>query len=336
MENFNSKLEPFFTKKKQLSLYRFSLPFTKPIKFKNHCLTSREGLWLVQHNSQGDDFIGEISPLPAFSQETLAQCEQQILMSLQGKRTDLTLSPSIHFALFCLNQKVPYQQPNQTPDLTTVPLLQGTQPEIKARYQALNGPNLVKLKVARDSVDEEIQILQSLIAINPKIRFRLDANQQWSAAQYSIFLKKIDSKYIDYIEEPTFSFIDNLAISNQFNVQIGLDESLLSETETPINDCIKALIIKPTLIGHTPKIQALLKHAQEQQLSVSISASFESPLAINQLHQLALQWQQKYKIEITLGLDTLHAFETNYFKSNSPSESLKSTLINKAVCLWHN
>ncbi|TEW53893.1 o-succinylbenzoate synthase [Psychromonas sp. RZ22] len=327
---------------KQLSLYRFSIPFKKAINFKGQQLKTREGLWLVEQQSQGPDIIGEMSPLPGFSQETLAECEAQILTLLQQKNTlDFSdLLASVSFALFCLQQQIPWNNESiNTTKLNNIPLLQGNLSEIIKRYQLLNSPKQVKLKVARVSAIEDIAIIQSLITINPDIRFRLDANQQWSLKQYTSFLTAIDGQYlnnIDYIEEPTASLTDNIALSEKFNVKIGLDESLLCNPILPTSPCIKAFIIKPTLIGDMARIKTLLKHAQQQQLEVSVSASFESPIALKQLHYLALQWQQEFQLPIHLGLDTLAAFDDPIATKNTHDTNLITHLLTQATCLWHS
>jgi O-succinylbenzoate synthase len=340
MTKLDNKINTLFAAGNQLSLYRFSLPFKKPIQFKNNHLKSRDGLWLVKHNPKGDDFIGEVAPLLGFSQDTLEQAEQQLLTLLQGNICAQALLPSVGFALFCLTQQIPYQKsPDSLPDLESVPLLQGNAAEIKARYQTLKTPLIIKLKIARHSVTEDIQLLHSLIAMNSQVRFRLDANQLWTIEQYTAFLAQITEQhldqYIDYIEEPTPLLAENLRISAHFNGKIGLDESLLCDSPIPLHNSIKALIIKPTLIGHPEKIEKLLTHAQQQQLSVSISSTFESPLAINQLHYLAHLWQQQFSLAITLGLDTLQVFEKKSIEISSPSTCLPTTLLNKAICLWH-
>ncbi|WP_160064538.1 o-succinylbenzoate synthase [Psychromonas sp. L1A2] len=331
----------------QLSLYRFSLPFKHPLNFKGHHLTAREGLWLVSHQADGQCLIGEVCPLPGFSNETLEQCQQYLLGALQTASNlqeinihHFPLLSSVHFALFCLQQQIPWHKAENSDlvNLTSVPLLQGDHAEILLRYQQLTCPALIKLKVGRFTVKEEVNLLKKLIQLNPKIRFRLDANQQWTEQQYAQFLTLIDSKYIDYIEEPTASLVSNINISKQFNVSIALDESLLNNVSIPTHDCVKALIIKPTLIGCPDRIEQLLQHAQQQQLSVSVSASFESPVAINQLQHLAIKWQQQYNVKVSLGLDTLHAF------ADKPSDiitQLESLLIHphlnssiQVTCLW--
>ncbi|WP_051369151.1 o-succinylbenzoate synthase [Psychromonas arctica] len=342
---------------KKLSLYRFSLPLKKTINFKGHHLNTREGLWLIEHNPHGQDYIGEVSPLPGFSQETLAACQTQLINALQVRtstnqdmckqqtnhqQAHLTTPflPSVSFALFCLQQRIPWalQTRNVAQDITliTIPLLQGSLNEIIKRYRELNYPATVKLKVARLSVAEDIKVIKSLIELNPTVQLRLDANQQWTAIQYIDFLKTIDCKCIDYIEEPTLSIEDNISISTQFKVSIALDESLLICHSLPTSNCIKALIIKPTLIGYPAHIQALLTHAQQQQLSLSISASFESPIALQQLAYLAKQWQQQTQLKVSLGLDTLHVFSSSISYAVKNDSDLQRFMTSQATCIWHS
>jgi len=332
MQIIDNKLSNVFAPDNTLSLLRFSLPFQQTMHFKQQALTTREGLWLVQQDARGQQWIGEIAPLPGFSTETLAQAENQLIALLQGRDVidSSSLLPSLHFALDCLQKKVPYDCPQETNDrLTSVPLLQGNAHIICERYAALNQPRLVKLKVARTDLDDDLQRLHQLIAMNPQIRFRLDANQQWSTQQYHAFLTAIDARYIDYIEEPTLSLQDNLTISAQYGVRIALDETLLSAAALPIHPSIGALIIKPTLLGDPQQIRSYLRYAQQHQLSVSISASFESPIGIHQLHHLAHQWQQAYALDISLGLDTLQAFSARVGQ-DIPA------LLEGAQPLWHN
>lgn len=331
----------FILQSKVISLYSFSLPLKKNIDFKGNKLNSREGIWLIQHNSSGQDFIGEASPLPGFSNETLQQSQQQLLTLLMASREDQRkylshpLYASTHFALFCLQQQIPWCTPPAN-GLINVPLLQGSQQDILIRYQLLKYPNIIKLKVAKRSMEEEVDLIHKMIQLNPAVRFRLDANQQWSALQYTAFLSLINTSHIDYIEEPTHSIKESIHISNKFNISIGLDESLLTNHPLPIANCIKALIIKPTLLGDPQYIAALLKHAQQHQLLVSISASFESPIALNQLQHLAVKWQQAYKIEIHLGLDTLNAFEDSILEASKQLSLSINPFLIQATALCHH
>ena len=350
------KLDTFFDlANRPLSLYRFKLPFKYKLNFKGHHITEREGLWLVTRNQQQQMLIGEICPLPGFSVETLDECQQQLLsiascdeQQYQFNNSEFTshLLPSVSFALFCLQQQLPWQSSsyatehltnnlNPTSILPSIPLLQGSTIAVVERYLQLNCPDRIKLKVARNGIDEDVNLIRQLVNINPKLQCRLDANQQWTSSQYTHFLMKIDTLCIDYIEEPTSSSVDNISISEKFNISIALDESLLSEATLPKHKNIKAIILKPTLIGYPARFNMLMAHAKSENLQVSISSSFESPIAINQLHHLAQQWQQRYQVEVSLGLDTLYVYADAVLHKSEQLNGQVNPFLAEAECLWH-
>lgn len=309
------KLKQLFNRtNRSLSLYRFSLPFEQAINFKGQRLTQRQGLWLVQRTADKNIRIGEVAPLPGFSHETLEECTTYLLSllntsSINQHQVELLSSfPSIQFALHCLLQATPYTTAEHHSTTQSVPLLQGDPTQIIQRYQSLNQPDIIKLKVARLAVKTEVKLVKQLIKLNPILRVRLDANQQWTTQQYSEFISSIDKQHIDYIEEPTNSMANNMAIAQQYDSHLALDESLLKTIKIPTENCIKALVIKPSLIGDPQRISHLLTQAQQQKLQISISSSFESPIALNQLHHLANHWQQDKQVKLSLGLDTRQAF----------------------------
>ena len=339
--NANKLTTLFDNTNKHLSLYRFTLPFQKAINFNGHQLKQRQGLWLVQQSQTGQYTLGEIAPLPGFSHETLTECEGYLLALLRNSTIDrqslsaLKKLPSIQFALHCLLQNIPWKTTsNSTHDQQKTWLLQGNPAAIIQRYEALNCPTLVKLKVARLAIQTEIQLFKELIHRNPAIRFKLDANQQWDNSSYCFFLQNIDSHYIDYIEEPTRSMADNIAIAKQFNCAIALDESLLALPTIPIDNSIKTLVLKPTLLGDPQRIDYLLNHAQQNKLQVMMSASFESPLALNQLRHLAEQWRKQTQLNIGLGLDTQHAFTQAIQDKKVNTQSQFKAYLKDAERLW--
>lgn len=337
---YTNKLKTLFKNtNKCLSLYRFSLPLQKPINFNGHQLTRRQGLWLVKQTATGDYSIGEIAPLPGFSHETLEDCEDYLLALLHNstitKQQIETLQtlPSAQFAIHCLLQQIPWQTLPSL-DQQSIALFQGKPADIIQRYKVLNNPNVAKLKVGRLTVQKEVQLIKALIKVNPKIRFRLDANQQWDKQTYVFFLKNINAQHIDYIEEPTQSMADNIRVAQRYESRLGLDESLLTAVTLPIDSSIKALVLKPTLIGDPDRINDLLIHAQQYNLQVTISACFESPIALNQLRALAQHWQQQTQLNIALGLDTQQAFTEDIQHRIISTRAQLEAYLKKAKRLW--
>ena len=56
---------------KSARLYKFSLPFKHPLELKHTTLHQRDGLILILTDTSGHFGMGEISPLPGFSRETM-------------------------------------------------------------------------------------------------------------------------------------------------------------------------------------------------------------------------------------------------------------------------
>jgi O-succinylbenzoate synthase len=314
---------------KAAKLFRYSIAFQTPLSFKGIKLFAREGLILqLQHNQQFT--FAEIAPLPGFSKETLQQAQTQTIKLLCNElNQDGDLYPSVHFALDCILQNIPITQSSKQQTQTC--LLQGDNSAVLTQYKQLNKPNLIKLKVARQTIKEDIMLFNALTSMNPNVLIRCDANQAWKKDQAIEFFTGINTQSIDYIEEPTTSAQHNLQLAKYFNIQLALDETLQQpDFVYEHHDCYKALVLKPTLIGSLARLQYFINIAKRYHLQVSISSSFESPVALQQLKYLASHWSQE--VQVSTGLDTLKFFK--------PSPLDKSTAmieqIQKLECVWQS
>ncbi|WP_022939855.1 o-succinylbenzoate synthase [Psychromonas hadalis] len=301
----------------QAKLFIYQQSFKIAMQFKTVKLSCREGLILQLIDKAGESYFAEIAPLPGFSKETLTNVTvemRKLLASDHLTKHQLMKyrSPyqSIQFALdslFTTTSKSSKQQVN----IDNVPLLQADNDLISQQYQSLNKPNLIKLKVARDSLEADILNFQQLCQLNPNIKIRCDANQNWTKQQAAQFFSAINVKQLDYIEEPTSSHHSNLQLAEQYQFQLGLDETLQQANFNYLHHhSIKALIIKPSLIGSREKTDKLVSFAQKHRLQVSFSSSFESALGLQQIKNLAAHYHSQYKNQLTisLGIDTLKYF----------------------------
>ncbi|MEH6453441.1 MAG: enolase C-terminal domain-like protein, partial [Psychromonas sp.] len=149
--------------------------------------------------------------------------------------------------------------------------------------------------------------------------------------QASDFFANINTQAIDYIEEPTASSQLNIELAEAFNVSIALDETLQkSDFLYQHHKCYKALVLKPTLIGSLQRLQYFIDIAKQHQLQVSISSSFESPLALQQLQHLAVHWSEE--VAINTGLDTLKFFKPGLLDKNTAM----AEQIQALQCIWQN
>jgi O-succinylbenzoate synthase len=316
---------------KQAKLFAYQLPFASPLSFNGQKLSAREGLILQLQNNSGNCSFGEIAPLPGFSAESLEQAKTQVISLLNSGLGNLQLKdaycPSVQFALACALHDIPLTSGMN--NLDTVPLLQGDNGSVIRQYLALNRPSLIKLKVARQAPHKDLLLFKQLGKLNPHLQIRCDANQAWSVAEADYFMAHIEQEIVDYIEEPTGSYRANLQLAEKHQIGLALDETLQDRNfNYQHHACIKALVLKPTLIGSLSRLENFIDIAVQEQLSVHISSSFESIIGLQQLNYLANSYMKK--CPLSLGIDTLKYFQPGLL---TDSKRIKADL-QKLECIW--
>lgn len=289
-----------------LEIYRTALAFKQPMQFAQYRLEQREVAFVKAFNLQLNiEVVAELAPLPGFSRETLVEAMAEIHLAAQSQARPYPFRyPSSAFAWDCLIHGI-------TPSAITpdIPLLQGNVAAILSQYHTLQLPSQIKLKVARLDCAEEIALIHALIALNPQLRMRLDANQGWNKEQAMAFMRQLSGHHVEYIEEPCSNLADSLALAHTYPLPIALDEHL-QQPDWPLdqfNDpVIHAFVIKPMLIGGFQRIAQLLALAQQQQKRAIISCAFESPYGLGVLARLAKQWTPNEPA----GLDTAKYFSS--------------------------
>ena len=323
-------------------LYQYSLALHQPLLFNQVTVKQRQGFIIELQFYDGSKGFGDIAPLPGFSKETLRECQpliQDYLTALVSNRDALhslpKRPPSLAFALDCALlgsvdpiftnvSKAEASQSGCMGQFASTPMLQGNKEQVIKQFKQLDKNQRVKLKVARGSVDDDIAVLNALYAINPSLQCILDANQGWSLKQATAFAKKIPKHTIDYIEEPCAQLEDSMVFSKTCGIALGLDETLQSpEFEFVPNICIKALIIKPTLIGSIQRCKHLIEQANSAKIRCYISSSFESSIGLTHLSYLA----KTYCPGQATGLDTIKFFAEDIQIKSLTTPPVKSSTI---------
>lgn len=315
-------------------LYRYAIPFSSPIDFNGEVITTRKGLLLALQHQQTTAY-GEIAPLPGFSQETLQQAlaaiEAAMLTLANNPLAEISTGiPSVDFGIGCAQWQLTRQCAPRV-RLKGHPLLAGDSKQIKSRVQAdfPNGHHTLKLKVGRQEIEQDLKLIFELLAINPKLRFRLDANRRWSQEQAATILAALPLANIDYIEEPTPDLEANLKLVTQFHYPLALDETLQQPNYRyqPIEG-VHTLVIKPSLIGSPLTIQNLVDQAQADGVKVVLSSAFETNIGLQAISELA----EIVTPEEAPGIDTLSAFSQHLLSSqDGETEAL---MLNQLDCVW--
>jgi o-succinylbenzoate synthase len=330
----------------KFEIFRYDLPLLTSVQINDIELRNRSGLVIIISDQQGYSGAGEIAPLPGLHKENLddvimyakvikhffegleipAQLErlENGFESWIGKKAAF---PSVRFGLEMAILNLLAERSNQSSGKM---LSRGSQESIEinglvfgekdeifgvARNLVREGYGVIKMKVGRKSVDQEIQIVEELREIiNGRAQLRLDANRRWSFADAIRFAKSVGPEYIEYIEEPVEDLRQLDEFFNQTGMPIALDESLDEQRLDQLEGFggLKAVVIKPSLIGGFERSMRLIRHAKARGIFPVISSAFESGLGLSALANFAASLNPG---NAAMGLDTYRWFKRDLLQT---------------------
>ncbi|MGX1957321.1 o-succinylbenzoate synthase [Serratia proteamaculans] len=325
------------TARRNAAVYRYSLPMDAGVVLRNQRLKTRDGLLI--HLQQGEqEGWGEIAPLPAFSQETLAQAEQAALSWLQswqgGALPAESPLPSVAFGISCalaeLEQRLPLQA-----DYRKAPLCNGDPDELFEVLTALPGEKVAKVKVGLYEAVRDGMIVNVLLEALPDLRLRLDANRSWTRAKADGFAKYVNPALRDriaFLEEPCKTRDESRDFAQATGIAIAWDESVReADFVVQAEPGVAAIVIKPTLVGSLSRCRALVDQAHAVGLTAVISSSIESSLGLTQLARIA-HWLTPATVP---GLDTLDLMQAQLLR-RWPDSKLPLLDQQALECLWRS
>jgi O-succinylbenzoate synthase len=159
--------------------------------------------------------------------------------------------------------------------------------EVSSILKGFQGCTTVKIKI-NDFLNDHL-ILQEVLKVMPKAKFRLDINGGWQLEEAVANLTNYEQEFpgqIDYIEQPCIDLADIKSLRGKVNLKIAVDESIrkfLSSDLTKIKEVADIAIIKWAPSGG---ISAALEIIEKIKLPVVISSALESSVGIS--HGVAL------------------------------------------------
>lgn len=304
----------------ELELFGYSLPLTGSLSPGGATLDRREGIIVRLTGDDGTRGLGEASPLPGFSGESLQdavedlRCPGEILLGQEpGCGLELPdMSPSARFgielALWNMGSmmgggKVSPPRPANTVYLSG--LLAGPEDEMlrDARRIANMGYRSAKLKVGRRSVEEDIELVRVVGGIlGGSTSLRLDANRAWSLEQAGKFASATEGLNFDYVEEPLADPAQLPRFTEEWDVPVALDESLvgMEPEEVEAHGYARAVVLKPTLLGGISRTIRLAESARKLGIVSVMSSAYETGVGTLGLISLAAS----LNADVPAGLDT--------------------------------
>ncbi len=281
----------------QVTLYRYQFPFLRSTKKQPY----RQGYILRLVDEHGFEGLGEIAPLPGFSQENLADTLQQIKRLLNSDPNTVSLYPSVAFGfesaymdILAKHKKCSMNHvlfSGAPSHIRVNAFLSGSLKDCvsQAKSAFSEGFTTFKLKVGHQPPAHDIELIRAVSAEIGAGFLRLDANQHWSLSDAIEISKSVSDCPIDYVEEPLQDASQWQSFFYETGFYIGIDETVWKNPNFNFQTLpeVKAVILKPTLIGGIQRCLDLAEQAQLNQKLVVMSASFESPVGVNVISHLA-------------------------------------------------
>jgi o-succinylbenzoate synthase len=289
---------------------------------------SRSGLLLRVEDADGNVGLGEASPLPFYSPDTLYDASEALrsvdwpaipeIESGESALSWLGRFPVAPFASAPDRQNIPSArfaletalldllgQRREVPlhrlfseDVSPLPLcllLGGAADEsvIERAEQAVEaGAHTVKLKITGPILGEQLDVLRRLREVLGGTPLRLDANRTFSEGNWEDELAPLTDIAPEFVEEP--AALESLLRARSAPVPTALDESLQDpanwELLVPALSLLRcaALVLKPTALGGFAACLEWAARARAQSLDVTVSHTFEGPVALAAGAHLAL------------------------------------------------
>ncbi|CAN5655575.1 o-succinylbenzoate synthase [soil metagenome] len=339
-------------------IYRYTLPFTEPVTLKGVQPHSRKGILLELRDDAGASGLGEASPLPGFSRESLDDAEYQLYelaSSLVGSSLpadshlpecpltreldERELAPSVRFGfeLAVYNiyaasqgkalQGVLSEDPGESVALNGLLIGSGERVLDEARRMREAGYEAVKLKVGARDVREDVDLVGAVAdVLGDDVALRLDANRAWSFEEAVNFLRDTSDLRYEYIEEPLAEPAGLSRLVDEYGARVALDESLVGMKPEDLLEhrYARAVVLKPTLLGGISRALRLGRVAGRIGAAPVISSAYETGVGTSALISLAAVIGGG---RIPAGLDTYRRLAADVYEPaldlSAPSVSVK-------------
>ena len=276
---------------RRAALLRFALAWRKG---------EREGALVVIERGAGPAKVGEASPLPGFSHETLADSLAalcgELSARLEGRSAHASpLPPSAEWALRCA---LCCEEQGASRALPPAVLLQADASFAELDDVIAKKPQAVKLKVRGETMEVDLNRARQVRAALPSVQLRLDGNRTLSDTQLERAARVAAGLNVAFFEEPHTSPERCARELARFGVRYAVDETTRERAPSALPEH-GVVVLKPTLLGAA----ATANHAHAASRrghAVVVSSAYESAVGQRWLNAL----QAKLAPEIPPGTGT--------------------------------
>lgn len=175
------------------------------------------------------------------------------------------------------------------------------------------GFSILKFKVGQNDWQTELELLQWVRTIDPKLEIRLDANGAFPVNNALKILEKFSTIGIHSIEQPiaTGHLTELAEIIKESPIPIALDEELIGvENKNELLDFLhpKFLILKPMLLGGCDSCEQWIDAAECRNIGWWSTSMLESNIGLEAI----AQWVSNFSNHLPQGLGTGQLYENNF------------------------
>jgi L-alanine-DL-glutamate epimerase-like enolase superfamily enzyme len=288
----------------------------------------REGLLLVLDDDRGNQGLGEATPLPGLSVETVAEARRALeAYDWQSPDRSIDVLPaSARFAVEAAQLDLSGRREGrpaaavlsptgaqEVPVNALVGHLDDAGTDL-ARLAAARGARTLKLKSAGRDLERDVAALARIREqAGPGMRLRIDLGGALAARDVPAWLSAFSRLDVEAVEEPCGGAA--LASLGRCAVPWLADESLADpevRERLLASQACAGLVLKPTLLGGLDVCFALARRAKEADKSVTVTHTFDGPVALAASAALALACRADLAgLEAHAGLEPFPAWRTD-------------------------
>ncbi len=325
----------------------FKLELSNKFENSKAKIFERKG-FIIKLESDGKTGYGEANPLPEFGSETFEQDEvalkdfkldlnilpENFIESIEDNLKTLSGLPALRHGfeqallnLLCVKTNISLNEIlncTSRPEIkvnAVIGLLNPSESASLASQLVKEGFTTLKIKAGRENFKDDLNCLIKIQkAVGDEVKLRIDANGKWNKIEAIENLKALENFNIEYVEQPVNNIIGFQKVSQKSSIPLAADESIRSFDDAKNfiqSRTIKALVLKPMLLGGIIPTLKIIQIAERENLKVIISSSFESSLG----RSWAIFGASTVKEEIAHGLDTARFLKNDLYPNPYPVQN---------------
>jgi o-succinylbenzoate synthase len=288
----------------KLNIQEKTLRLQHPIQTARGPIESRSILEIKLTDPSGAIGLGEASPLPGYSIDNFDECKNELHSSRDAIESlapndlwqgivlscrNLGLSPAaqhaVEGALWDLSSSLRTIEPEEMLGVEPrhVPLHRLVHDTDSALEASQAGYVHFKVKVGHEDSAESMNRIRRISNVLPEnARIRLDANGKWLPENLLALADDLHKMKVWAIEEPISGLKELAELKEHCSLKILADESVRSAED--LEECLRlnsahGVVLKPMLVGGPLSTFALAQKAIQAGLMVSITTTFDGPIA---------------------------------------------------------